>query len=210
MFDVEFPAKSQGTCSLRLIARVVKRGQVFFLILRIILDHQFERAGHCECPWCAWIERFADTVFKNTEFDILLVAGDPDSRAEVHQRLRWITPAPHAGERRHAWIIPAADYFLFDQDREEALADDRVFQGQTGKLCLIRAARCCHMFQHPVIQSPVVLKLERAQRMGNTLDGIGQRVGEIVHRIDAPPIAGVVMSLIANPVKRGVPKMQIG
>ena len=151
LFYVELPAKRQLPGALRLISRVIECGQFFLLILRIILDHQFQWPGHRKGSWRVGIESCADTVLKNTEFDILLVAGDADTRAKVHQRFRGITPSPHTRKRWHARIIPSTDNVPLNQSCKESLADDRVFQGQSGKFCLIRAVRRSDMFQHPVI-----------------------------------------------------------
>ncbi|MNT06756.1 hypothetical protein D3C72_1414370 [compost metagenome] len=47
--------------------------------------------------------------------------------------------------------------------------------------------------QHPVIQATVVLEFQRTQRMGDPFQRIGNAVGEIVHRVDAPLVAGLVV-----------------
>ncbi|MNZ98138.1 hypothetical protein D3C78_1174140 [compost metagenome] len=49
------------------------------------------------------------------------------------------------------------------------------------------------VIQHPVIQTAVVLELQRTQRMGDPFQRIGNAVGEIVHRVDAPFVAGLVV-----------------
>ena len=39
----------------------------------------------------------------------------------------------------------------------------------------------------------MVLKLQRTDRMGNAFDGVLDRMREVVHRVDAPGIAGSVV-----------------
>ncbi len=107
---------------------MIERCELFFLIFRIVFDNHLERAGDGECPGCAGIERFTDTVFQNAEFDILLVAGYANTGAEVHQRLGRVAPPPHSGQSRHARIIPAPHHVLLHQDGEEPLAHHRVLQ----------------------------------------------------------------------------------
>ena len=39
----------------------------------------------------------------------------------------------------------------------------------------------------------MILELERTERVRDPLDRIGQRMGEVVHRVDAPVVAGPVV-----------------
>src|SRR5437763_15296714 len=45
----------------------------------------------------------------------------------------------------------------------------------------------------PVVERPMVLEFERAERMGHALDAIGQAVRPVVRRVDAPLVAGAVV-----------------
>ena len=56
----------------------------------------------------------------------------------------------------------------------------------------------------------MVLKLQGAERMRDALNGIGQRVRVVVHRVDAPVVARAVVLGVANPVQRRVPHIQVG
>ena len=44
----------------------------------------------------------------------------------------------------------------------------------------------------------MVLELERAQRVGDALDGVALPVGEVVERVDAPLVAGPVVRDLAT------------
>src|SRR5207249_11641174 len=48
-----------------------------------------------------------------------------------------------------------------------------------------------------------------ADRVGDPLDGVGLAVGEVVHRVDAPPIAGPVMGHLPDPVHRRIPQVEV-
>ena len=89
-----------------------------------------------------------------------------------------------------------------DQRVELALAGDRVGEVQAGKLDLPRPVRRLQLIEKPVVQRPVILELQRAQRMRDALEGIGQRVREVVHRVDAPGVAGALMRDVPNAVQR--------
>src|SRR5207302_7667629 len=80
---------------------------------------------------------------------------------------------------------------------------------QAGELDLLRAIAVDKMFYKPVVQRPMVLELERAQRMRDPLDRIGGRMREIVHRINAPRVTSEVVRCVANPIKRRYTHVQV-
>ena len=66
------------------------------------------------------------------------------------------------------------------------------------------------LIEEPVVQRPVIFELQRAQRMRNALVGIRQSVGEIVHRVDAPLVARMLMGNVTNAVQRRIAQIHIG
>src|SRR5258705_13727181 len=104
------------------------------------------------------------------------------------------TAAAQSGNRRHPWIIPTADEALFDQLQKLALAHDRVAEAQSRKFDLLRVRfGGGKLLENPVVEGAMHLKFQRANRMRNPLDGIGQAMGIIIHRIDAPLAPGAMM-----------------
>jgi hypothetical protein len=57
---------------------------------------------------------------------------------------------------------------------------------------------------------PVVFELQGAQAVGDALDAVRQAVGEVVHGIDAPAVAGAVVAGLADAVQGGVAHDQVG
>ena len=53
------------------------------------------------------------------------------------------------------------------------------------------------------------LELERADRVGDALDGVGLAVGEVVGRVDAPGVAGARMRGVHDPVEHGVAQVDV-
>ena len=62
----------------------------------------------------------------------------------------------------------------------------------------------------PVVERPMVFKLKRADGMGDSLNGIGLAVGEVVHRIDAPLISRSMMFRAQDPIHNGIAHVEVG
>ena len=56
----------------------------------------------------------------------------------------------------------------------------------------------------------MVLKLEGAKAVGDLLQRIAQRMGKVVHRIDAPRIASPVVVGMEDPIEHRVPQVHVG
>ena len=61
----------------------------------------------------------------------------------------------------------------------------------------------------PVVQRTMILELERAERMRDALERIRQRVRVVVHRVDAPRVAGAMVGRVANPIERRVAHVEV-
>ncbi|SAJ03160.1 Uncharacterised protein [Enterobacter cloacae] len=60
------------------------------------------------------------------------------------------------------------------------------------------------VIQHPVVQTTVVLEFQRAQRVRNAFQRIADAVGEVVHRVDAPLVTGLVVFSELNAVQHRI------
>ena len=166
--------------------------ELFALPFRIILDHDLERPQHGHAPRRGLVEIFAHRIFEHADVDDAVGLGDADALDEVADRFRRHAAAAQAGERRHARIVPAVDMAAAHQFGEHALRQHRVGQIEAGELVLMRMRRHRQIVQEPVVERPVILELERADRVRDALDGVGLAVGEVVARVDAPglPVRG--------------------
>ena len=61
----------------------------------------------------------------------------------------------------------------------------------------------------PVVQRAVVLELQRAQRMGDAFHGVAERMREVVHRVDRPVVAGVLVLDVLDPVQRRIAQVDV-
>ncbi len=134
----------------------------------------------------------------------------PTRLGEVADGLRGVAAAAQPGQRRQARVVPAAHEGLVDQLQQLALAHHRVVQVQAGELDLLRVAGDGQVVQHPVVERPMVLELQRADGVGDPLQGVGDGVGVVVHRVDAPAVAGAVVALAADAVEDGVAHVHVG
>ena len=64
--------------------------------------------------------------------------------------------------------------------------------------------------EEPVVERPVVLELQRADRVRDALDRVRLAVREVVHRVDAPRVARAVVRGLADPVQRGSRRLMFG
>ncbi|MCY1429457.1 hypothetical protein D9M71_453750 [compost metagenome] len=92
---------------------------------------------------------------------------------------------------------------------ELALAGDGVVQVQARKLVLARLRRHRQVLQEPFVERTVILELQGADRMGDALDGVRLTVGEVVARVDAPLVTGLVMIGMANAVEDRVAQVHV-
>ncbi len=66
------------------------------------------------------------------------------------------------------------------------------------------------LVQEPVVQGSVVLELQCADGVRYPLERIGYRVRVVVHRIDAPVVAGAVVRGPQDPVDDRIPHVEVG
>ncbi len=77
------------------------------------------------------------------------------------------------------------------------------------RLQQLRVAGQVDLVHAPVVQRAVVLELQRAQRVGDAFHGIAQRMREVVHRVDRPGVAGVLVLDVLDPVQRRVAQVDV-
>ena len=196
------------------------RGRVFRIVHRVDLDHfargeigqhDLDRIEHREAAEGFLVQLVADGVFEHGHVGQAVELGHADVVGEPPHRGGRHAAAAQTGDGRHARVIPAGDNFLLHELHQLALAHHRVTDVEPGELVLVgQGARQFEGFEQPVVQRAVHLELQRADAVGNALDVITQAVREVVHRVDAPPAAGVVMLGVADPVEHRVAQPDIG
>ena len=121
-----------------------------------------------------------------------------------------VTAATERLQRRQPGIVPAVDHAVGDQLAQLALRGDRVGELEAGELGLARlVAGQRQVLEVPVVQRAVAVELERAQRVGDALDGVALTVRPVVGGVDAPLVAGAVVVLVADAVHHRVAQLHV-
>ncbi len=139
----------------------------------------------------------------------VLTLGDADAIAEGANRFRRVTAAPHADQRGHTRIVPAGDVLLLNELEQPPLAHHGVGQIEPGELDLAGTGGHRQVLDQPVVERPVILELQRAQRVRDVLQRIGRRMREVVHRIDAPGVAGAMVVRPPDPIENGIAQVDV-
>ena len=188
---------------------IVGRLHLLGLALGVVLDHQAQRPQHRHAPERAPVQVLAQAVLQQRHLDEVRGLGHPDALAEVAQGLGGVAAPPQPGQGRHARVVPAAHQGVLDQREQLALGHHGVAQVEPGELDLAGVVDA-ERVQVPVVERPVVLVLERAQRVGDALDRVGLPVRPVVHRVHAPGVAGAVVRGLADAVHDRIAQVEVG
>ena len=120
-----------------------------------------------------------------------------------------IAAPAHAGNGGHSRVVPAVDKVFLDELQEFAFAHHGIGEIQAGKFDLLRVVDA-ELVEEPVVERPVVFKFEGADGVGDSFDGVLQAVRPVVHRVDAPIVAGAVMGGVQDAVHNRVAHIEIG
>jgi len=150
-------------------------------------------------------------VLQQLELDHVLAFRHSDTVAEVTDGLRGITAPPHPRDGRHARVVPASHVPFLDEPEEPALAHDRVGDVEPGELALAGMnPGQIEGLEDPFVERPVHFELEGADTVGDALHVVAQAVGEVVHRVDAPPVTRMMVRGMADTVKHRVAQPDVG
>ena len=169
---------------------LLTRVELLDLALRVVLDHELERPQHGEAPRRLLVEHVAHRSARASRSSTTPSRlPTPIMRREVAHALGREAAPADARDRGHARVVPAAHAAVLDELQQEALREHRVGEVEPRELVLARPRRHRQVLEEPVVERPVVLELERADRVRDALDRVGLAVREVVGRVDAPGVA---------------------
>ena len=208
--DIQLSSKRNLTASQRLIFQVVGRFQQLYLSFRIVVDHQLDGIQHRHHSGPLQLEVLTDAVFQHRIIHRGIALGNA---AQIHEHLDGFRreAAPSQGCNGHQpGIVPAVHDAVLHQPLDVAFTGHHVGEVHLGKLDLSGRNRIFQLPHHPVIQRSVILKLQRTDGMGNSLNSILNGMGKVIHGIDAPLVPGVVMAHVSHAVDHRIAHVHVG
>ena len=183
--------------------------------LGVVGEHELERIEHRHAAFGGLVEVVAHALFEHAHVDPRVGLRHADALGEAAEARGGEAAAAGADERGQARVVPAVDMAFVHELDQLALGQHHVGQVEAGELDLLRqrareAALGGECVEQPVVERALVLELERAHRVGDVLDRVLDRVGEGVHRIDAPRVAGAMVGGVADAVDRRVAQVDVG
>ena len=182
------------------ILRVVDGVELVDLAFGVVLDDEADRIQHRHEAGGGLVEVVADGVLEQGDVGEGIMLRDADRLAELAECGGRVAAAAHAGDRGHAGVVPARHALFLHELEQAALGHDSVGQVEAGELDLLRLGGGVERAKEPVVKGTVHLKLQRANRVGDAFVRVLERVGVVVHRVDTPLIAGVMVMGLADAV----------
>ena len=196
----ELSAEGDLTLAQLGILQIVVGIQILDLVLGIIVDDQFDGIQNCQHTLAADLQIVADAVFQHGVIHRGVALGDTAQVDELADGLGREASAAQAGNRDQPGIIPAVHDPVQDQLLDITLAGNDIGQEHLGKFDLSGGMGILRLPDDPVIKRPVIFEFQGTDGMGNAFDGVLDRMGEIVHGIDAPLVARIVMGHMSHAV----------
>ena len=183
-------------CSVLRTKRIVLHREKLCFPLGIICDRQLHGVQDCHHAASVFVQIVAQATLKQRPVDGGIDLGHADLFTERADRTRGIAAAAQTAQRRHPGIVPTGNAPLFNELAQLSLGHDRIVDAETGKLDLTGLDAGDRI-------------LQRAERVGDALKRILDRVGKVVHREDAPFGPLTVMLNIADPVKDRIAHVEV-
>ena len=208
--DPQLPGEGDGVGSLLGMEGVVLHLEGLALPGGVVGDDQLHRPQHRHDPPGGLVQVLPEAVLQKGVFNGIVRFGHPHPVAEIADGFGGIPPPPQAAQGGHAGIVPAGHPALLHQLAQLALGHDGVVDAQPGKLDLPGlVVGNGYVVGHPVVQGPVVFKLQRAKGVGDALQRVLDGVGEVVHGVDAPLVPLAVVVGVVDPVDHRVPHIEV-
>src|SRR5438445_7600736 len=149
---------------------MIGRDALLLAVGRIVVDDELDRIEHGDTPLGADVEIFAQAVLEHAYIDPLMRLGHADALGEKPDGFGRVSAPAQTDERWHARIVPAVDVLAFDELDQLALAHYRISKVEPGEFVLMRQrplqqSRLRELLDHPVVERPMILEFERAERM---------------------------------------------
>mmetsp|Transcript_23033 Transcript_23033/g.50504 ORF Transcript_23033/g.50504 Transcript_23033/m.50504 type:complete len:422 (-) Transcript_23033:839-2104(-) len=179
------------------------------LVAGVVDEGHLEGVGHQHRARRVLVQVLADEVLQQVHPHHVLVAGDADGGAEGVDGGGGRPPAPQPAEGEQAGVVPPVHVLVRHQRVQLALAQHRVRDVQPRVLPHVRQVRV-QALQQPVVGGAAALKLERAEGVGDVLEGVHDAVRVVVAGVDAPLVARVGVGHVLDAVGDEVVHVEVG
>ena len=133
------------------------------------------------------------------------------------ERLRTTRGRPAAKDLTHGhfWfalteLVSGVERSAGKRQRAIVLAGSHVGEDSLGFFVLGRTKHRHNALERPVVERALVVKLERADRVGDIFERVFDRVREGVHRVDAPLIARGLVFSKTDAIDRRIAQVDVG
>ena len=208
--DPEIPGEGDLAAAVLGLEGIVLHSQQLALPLRVVGDGELHRVQHRHDTAGVLVQIVPQAALQKGPVHRGVHLADADALAEIADGAGGVAPPPQAAESGHPGIVPAGDPSVLHQLAELPLGHDGVVDTQTGKLDLPGfVTGDGDVGDHPVVQRPVILILQGAERVSDALQRVLDGMGEVVHGEDAPFGALAVMLDIADAVEHRVSHVEV-
>ena len=183
---------------------------IFFLILRPVFYNKLYRVKHGAHTVRFGVKILPQAVFKHCAVHYAVRFCNAYPIEEVLYGLWRIAAAAQRAKGGHARIVPAGNVMLLHKAPEIALAHYGIGKIQPRELYLPGLMFKFALFNYPVVKRPVRFVFKGAEGMGYALDGVLNGMRKVIHGIDAPFCAGVMMRHMLYAVYGRIAHVYIG
>ena len=215
--DIEFAGEGDRVCAFGEVLRVVDGLHHLDLPLGIVGDDELHGVEHSGYTAGGGVQILAHGMFKQGYVDDAVVLRVADHVHEIADRGGGEAAAAIATDGRHAGVVPTVDAVLLDELQQFALAHDGVGQVEAIELRLTGAVIVLGLegafdeaVDEVVVERAVHLELERAERVGDTLEIVALAVGKVVHGVDVPGAAGAMVRRFDDAIDDRIAEVHIG
>ena len=138
---------------------IVLNGDGLGLTLGVVGDGQLDGLQNCHDTLGGLVQILTQAEIQECQRNGVGALGDTDTLAEIADGGGGVATAAQTAQGGHTGIIPAGNHIGLHQVSQLALAEYGVVDAQAGELDLTGLVRYGNIFNYPVVQGAVILKL---------------------------------------------------
>ena len=208
--NIKFFGERYLSCTQCFVLQVIVHSKHLNCFIIIVIDHQLDgiQYGHDTRTFCFQI--LTDTVLQHRILGGRVCLGHTTQIYKHTNGFGCKAPSSKSSDGNQSGIIPTVHNALFHQLFDISLSGDHISQIHFCKLNLLGRMRIFQLCYHPVVQWSVIFKFQSTDRMGDALNGILNGMSIVIHGIDAPLVAGILVRQMSHTINDGISHIHIG